>query len=80
MSCMHLYVFDMFHILLSGDSLRDLWNAYMNIYIYIYREREREREKRKKKVNANFTHHLFLSLFKSFVLKCTVPLSLPQMR
>jgi len=31
MSCMLLYVFDMFHILLSGDGLRDLWK----------RERER---------------------------------------
>ena len=29
MSFMLLYVFDMFHILLSGDSLRDLWNANM---------------------------------------------------
>ena len=33
MSCMLLYVFDMFHILLSGDSLRDLWNAYMYVCI-----------------------------------------------
>ena len=31
MSCMLLYVFDMFHILLSGDSLRDLWNVYMYV-------------------------------------------------
>jgi len=23
-----LYAFDMFHIVLSGDSLRDLWNVY----------------------------------------------------
>ena len=35
MSCMLLYVFDMFHILLSGDSLRDLWNAYMYVCIYV---------------------------------------------
>ena len=28
---MLLYVFDMFHILLSGDSLRDLWNVYMYV-------------------------------------------------
>jgi len=27
---MLLYVFDMFHILLSGDSLRDLWNVCMH--------------------------------------------------
>jgi len=33
MSCMLLYVFDMFHILLSGDSLRDLWNAYICVCI-----------------------------------------------
>ena len=25
---MLLYVLDMFHILLSGDSLRDLWSVY----------------------------------------------------
>jgi len=29
MSCTLLYVFDMFHILLPGDSLRDLWNIYI---------------------------------------------------
>ena len=34
MSCMLLYVFDMFHILLSGDSLRDLWNVYMYVTCY----------------------------------------------
>jgi len=33
MSCMLLYVFDMFHILLSGDSLRDLWNVCMYVCI-----------------------------------------------
>jgi len=32
---MLLYVFDMFHILLSGDSLRDLWNAYMYVCMYV---------------------------------------------
>ena len=26
-----LYDFNMFHILLSGDSLRDLWNVYMYV-------------------------------------------------
>jgi hypothetical protein len=31
---MLLYVSDMFHILLSGDSLRDLWNA--SIYVCMY--------------------------------------------
>ena len=31
MSCMLLYVFDMFHTLLSGDSLRYLWNVYMYV-------------------------------------------------
>ena len=31
---MLLYVFDMFHILLSGDSLRDLWNVYMYVCMY----------------------------------------------
>jgi len=35
MSCMLLYVIDMFHILLSGDSLRDLWSAYMYICMYV---------------------------------------------
>jgi len=34
MSCMLLYVFDIFHILLSGDSLRDLWNAYMYVCMH----------------------------------------------
>jgi len=28
---MLLYFFDMFHVLLCGDNLRDLWNAYMYI-------------------------------------------------
>jgi len=32
MSWMLLYVFDMFHILLSGDSLRDLWNVCICMY------------------------------------------------
>jgi len=32
---MLLYVFDMFHSLLSGDSLRDLWNVYIYIYICV---------------------------------------------
>ena len=31
MYCMLLYVFDMFHILLSGDSLKDLWNIYVHV-------------------------------------------------
>jgi len=37
-----LYAFDMFHNLLSGDSLRDLWNVYMYIcmcvcmYVCVY--------------------------------------------
>ena len=26
-----LYAFDMFHNLLSGNSLRDLWNVYMYV-------------------------------------------------
>ena len=30
-----LYVFDMFHILLSGDSLRDLWNVRMYVCMYV---------------------------------------------
>ena len=30
-----LYVYDMFHILLSCDSLRDLWNAYMYVCMYV---------------------------------------------
>ena len=29
-----LYAFDIFHILLSGDSLRDLWNIYIYICVY----------------------------------------------
>jgi len=32
---MLLYVFDVFHILLSGDSLRDLWNVYMYVCTYV---------------------------------------------
>ena len=28
--------FDMFHILLSGDSLRNPWNVCVYIYLYIY--------------------------------------------
>ena len=32
---MLLYVFDMFHILLSADSLRDLWNVYMYVCMYV---------------------------------------------
>ena len=35
MSCILLYVFDMFHILLSGDSLRDLWNVYMYVCMHV---------------------------------------------
>jgi len=31
MSCKLLYFFDMFHVLLPGDSLKDLWNGYMYI-------------------------------------------------
>jgi len=31
-----LYTFDMFHILLSGDSLTDLWNVYIYVYVCIY--------------------------------------------
>ena len=45
-----------------------------------FTKEEEEEEEGKKKVNANLTHHLFLLLCKSFVLKCTVPLSLPQTR
>jgi len=30
-----LYAYDMFHILLSCDSLRDLWNVYMYVYMYV---------------------------------------------
>ena len=33
---MLLEVFDMFHILLSGDSLRDLGNIRMYVCVYIY--------------------------------------------
>ena len=42
MFCLLLYVLDMFHILLSGDSLRDLWNVCRYVcmdvctYICIY--------------------------------------------
>jgi len=36
MSCLFLYVFDMFHILLSGGSLRDLWNVYMYVCVCVY--------------------------------------------
>ena len=32
---MLLYVFDMFHILLSGDSLRDRWNVRLNVCMYV---------------------------------------------
>ena len=32
---MLLHVFDMFHILLSGNSLRDLWNVQMYVCIYL---------------------------------------------
>jgi len=32
--CMLSYVFDMFHILLSGDSLRDLWNVCVCVCVY----------------------------------------------
>ena len=28
--------FDMFHILLSGDSLRNLWNVHIYIYVCMY--------------------------------------------
>jgi len=31
MSFTFVYFFDMFWIVLSGDSLRDLWNVYMNV-------------------------------------------------
>jgi len=30
-----LYAYDMFYILLSCDSLRDLWNVYMYVYMYV---------------------------------------------
>jgi len=30
-----LYVFDMFHVLLSGDSLRDLWIVCMYVCLYV---------------------------------------------
>ena len=38
MSCLLLYVFDMFYILLFGDSLRDLWNVcrYVCMYVHMY--------------------------------------------
>jgi len=29
-------LFDMFHILLSGDSLRDLWNVCMYVCTRVY--------------------------------------------
>jgi hypothetical protein len=29
------YAFDMFHILLSGDSFRDLWNVCMYVSMYV---------------------------------------------
>ena len=35
MSCLLLYVFEVFRILLSGDSLSDLWNVYMYVYMYV---------------------------------------------
>jgi len=31
-----LYVYDMFHILLSCDSLKDLWNVYMYVRMYVF--------------------------------------------
>jgi len=31
---MPLYVLDMFHILLSGDSLTDLWSVYMYVCLH----------------------------------------------
>jgi len=34
MSCMILYVFDMFHILLSGDSLMELGNVCMYVCMH----------------------------------------------
>jgi len=34
MSCMLLYVFNMFHILMSDDSLRDLRNVCVYVYMY----------------------------------------------
>jgi len=30
-----LYAFDIFHILLSGDSLRDLWNLCIYVCMYV---------------------------------------------
>jgi hypothetical protein len=30
-----LYDYDMFHIPLSCDSLRDLWNEYICMYVYV---------------------------------------------
>jgi len=35
MFCLLLYVFDMFHILLSGDSLRDLWNVCVCVCVCV---------------------------------------------
>jgi len=32
---MLLEVFDMFHTLLFGDSLRDLWDVYMHVCMYV---------------------------------------------
>ena len=32
----YLYVYDMFYILLSCYSFRDLWNVCVCVYIYIY--------------------------------------------
>ena len=37
MFCLLFYVFDMFHILLPGDSLRDLWNERTNVCMYYIR-------------------------------------------
>ena len=36
LSCMLLYVLDTFHIVLSGDSLRDLRNVYICMYVCMY--------------------------------------------
>ena len=35
MSCLLLYFFDMFHILLSGEGLRDLWDIYIYICVCV---------------------------------------------
>ena len=48
MYCMLLYVFDMFHILLSGDSLRDLWNAYMYVCICMYKVVSKSERRRRR--------------------------------